>query len=174
VNPRPAVAGLVAAASLLLVAGCSADQPSSGSAAAPSTTATPDTPPITLDRMIDVARQAGFEPADIEEFRADYADVRQVVYTLKVTDSLWVEFESRDGGAAEEGWTGPYEVLDATTMRAGEKPCGPITYDYALADDELTLAMTDNQCIGPDGKVSPGELIAQTMIYQSAPFQRVG
>jgi len=124
--------------------------------------------------MADVARAAGFEPADIEAFRADYAGVSQVVYTVRATDSLWVEFESRDGGPAEEGWTGPYEVLDPSTMRAGEKPCGPITYDFSLAGDELTLAMTDNQCLGPDGTVAAGELIAQTTIYESAPFHRLG
>lgn len=184
-NPRTLAAALVAAASLLLVAGCSDDDTSSASdtttTTTPATTSgTPDltgtweTPPITLAHMVDVARQAGFEPADIEEFRAAYADVQEVVYTLKVTDTLWVEFESQDGGQAAEGWTGPYEVIDASTMRAGEKPCGPITYDYALTGDQLSLTMTDNQCIGPDGKVAPGELIAQTTIYQSAPFHRVG
>ncbi len=189
-NARPVTVGLVTVVSLLIVVGCSTDDRSSasdptstaratptreaGPATAPDLTGTWETPPIPVAHMVDVVARAGFEPAEVEAFRADYKDVQQVVYTLKVTDTLWVEFESRDGGQAEEGWTGPYQVLDDTTLRAGEKPCGPITYDVTLAGDELSLAMTDNQCVGPDGRVPAGELIAQTTIYQSAPFHRVG
>ena len=36
------------------------------------------------------------------------------------------------------------------------------------------LRMTDNQCYEADGHVPAGELIAQTTIYHSAPFHRIG
>lgn len=44
-------------------------------------------------------------------------------------------------------------------------PCGAITYQYSLAGDALTLDMVDDQC---DGGI--GELIAQTTIFETAPF----
>jgi hypothetical protein len=180
-----ATAGLVVAA--LLLAGCS----SSGKASSPATSPNPETPtatptpaskdslagtystdPIPVDHMVDVARHAGFEPKDLAEFRAGYDAVQDVVYTLKLTDGLWVVFETRDGGTAEETWSGPYQILDGSTVRAGAPPCGPITYDYAMSGDELSLDMTDDECF-EDGTVPAGELIAQTTIYESAPYHRI-
>ena len=191
---RTAFAGLLAA--LLVLAGCSSDRQDtatdradtsdkSPTSAAPTTEAvsgqsplagTYATDPITVSHMVDVARQAGFEEKDVAEFRDGYDGVQQVVFTLKLTDDLWVVFETRDGGTATDDWAGPYEVLDGTTVRAGEPPCGPITYDYSLAGDDLTLKLTDDACReGSDQESAPaGELIAQTTIYGSSPFHRIG
>ena len=189
---------LMVTASLTLLAGCSADEdpakvdpaqvaaPSPPSQATGTGTGAADagptnplsgayvTPPLTVSHMARVAHQAGYETADIDEYLAGLRAVQQVTYTLRLTDDLWVVFESRDGAAGEEVWSGPYQVLDESAVRAGGKPCGPITYDYNLATDELTLRMTDNQCYEADGHVPAGELIAQTTIYHSAPFHRIG
>ena len=63
-------------------------------------------------------------------------------------------------------------MLDVSTVRAGEPPCGPVT--YRLDGDELSLDMTDDQCFEGKDEVAVGELIAQTTIYESAPFRRIG
>ena len=44
--------------------------------------------------------------------------------------------------------------------------CGAITYEYGLDGDELTLDMVDDQCV----EGGEGELIAQTVIFESSPF----
>lgn len=189
-RPCSFAVAVAAAISFFLLPACSADKPlaagESNQAPDPSasTTAAADgqntlsgtyeTDPIPVGRMAKVARNAGFERADIEEYLAGLRDVRNVVYTIKLTDAFWVAFESRDGGTAADVWAGPYEVIDGSTVRAGKAPCGPITYDYTLDAEVLSLTMTDNQCVGSDGKVPAGELIAQTTIYQSAPYHRIG
>jgi hypothetical protein len=172
----------------LLLAGCSSSHEATAPAPAPApktaakTAASPganplagtySTDPIPVAHLVDVARRAGFEEKDVAEFRAGYDGVQDVVYTLKLTDELWVVFESRDGGTASDNWAGPYQILDDATVRAGAPPCGPITYDYELDGDELSLDMTDDQCF-EDGKVPAGELIAQTTIYESATYHRIG
>jgi hypothetical protein len=174
----------------LLVAGCSSSHEPTAQAPTPASTQAPtpktaassranplagtySTDPIPVAHLVDVARRGGFDKKDVAEFRAGYDGVQDVVYTLKLTDELWVVFESRDGGTATDDWAGPYQILDATTVRAGGPPCGPITYDYELDGDELSLDMTDDQCF-EDGKVPAGELIAQTTIYESGPYHRIG
>ena len=65
------------------------------------------------------------------------------------------------------GWRGTYEVVDDDTVIATD-PCGAITYDYTLDGDVLTLDMVDDEC----GTAASDELIAQTIIFESAPFTR--
>ena len=134
-----------------------------------------DSGTIPISRMKDVARDAGFKQQDIVEyFDENFGDAHDVVYTLKLSATQWVAFVTIDGGSAEETWSGPYEVVDASTVRAGAPPCGPITYDYTLQDDQLSLQVRDDDCPGPDGQVPAGELIAQTTIYETVPYTRVG
>lgn len=182
------------AAVLLLVAGCSTQpsnvaadpsNPPSGRPSAAVGTSVPATntlagtyatDPIAVSHMVNVAQRAGFEKQDVAQFRDSYAGVRQVVYTLKLTDDFWALFESRDGGPAGDAWSGPYRVLDAATISAGAPPCGPITYDYSFTGDVLSLDMTEDACReGSDQDAAPaGELIAQTTIYESASYHRIG
>ncbi len=132
------------------------------------------TPPITMARLRHVAVEAGFARRDVDDLLAGFGDTRHVVYTMKLHEGLWVTFETRDEETAQDSWSGPYEVLDDSTVRAGEPPCGPITYSYRLDGEELRLDMTDDQCFEGKDEVEVGELIAQTTIYESAPFRRIG
>ena len=63
------------------------------------------------------------------------------------------------------GWRGTYEVVDDDTVIATD-PCGAITYDYTLDGDVLTLDMVDDECGGAEDQ------LAQTIIFESAPFTR--
>ncbi len=125
--------------------------------------------------MARTAEQAGFRRSDIREYLAEnFPGAKRVVYSLKLVGGWWVVFNEIDGGSAEEAWSGPYQVVDGSTVEAGTPPCGPITYGYRLDGDVLTMDLQDDDCPGPDGQVPVGELIAQTIIYETDTFQRVG
>jgi hypothetical protein len=63
-------------------------------------------------------------------------------------------------------------VIDADTVVATD-PCGAITYDYVLHADELTIDMVADECRGLDEESPDGELIAQTILYETAPFAKI-
>lgn len=136
------------------------------------------TPTITVKQMSRAALRAGYDgytAGDVDEFlTSEFGDARGVVFTLELTADRWVAFQSVDDGPAEDIWAGPYEVVDDSTVVAGTPPCGPVTYDYRIDGDELVLEMTDNACVEPGGaETPPGELVGQTTLYQSAPFERI-
>ena len=58
-----------------------------------------------------------------------------------------------------------------TTLWSHHAPGTVITYDYAFDGEQLTLDMVDDQCGQCGGDV--GELIAQTIIFETAPFTLV-
>jgi hypothetical protein len=71
------------------------------------------------------------------------------------------------------GWEGDYRMVDEDTFQAGNDGSYYITYHYAIEGDKLTIDMTEDTC--PD--CTPGadllsEQIAQTVIYESAPFTK--
>lgn len=133
-----------------------------------------ETGPIAFAKFVTKAVDAGFDPARVDQFFAQYGATNPATLevTLRLTEGRWVEFESVDGGAPEIGWSGTYEVIDDDTVVATD-PCGAITYDYALDGDVLTLDMVDDQCQGFAGYDRDGELIAQTILFGTAPFTRV-
>lgn len=190
---RTAFTQVALAGSLLALAGCSSDtragdlaaepEAPTSSSSATTTPAEPDDPlagtyrsgSLSLTKMTDVARKAGFKAPDIREYLSEnFPGASRVVYSLKLVGGWWVVFNEIDDGSAEEAWSGPYHVVDGSTVVAGTPPCGPITYGYRLAGDVLSLDLQDDDCPGPDGTVPVGELIAQTIIYETDTFQRVG
>ena len=129
-----------------------------------------ETPPLTVDQLRRTALSAGFTQAQIED-NLGYEGVRSVTYTIQIRNGDWTEFDTVDRAPPKVGWNGPYDVIDGATVVAGEPPCGPITYDYRFVGDKLSIVVLDDACTGEE---LIGELIAQTVIYESAPFTRVG
>ena len=193
-STRTTVIWWALAGSLPAFAGCSSDAQSperavdaAAAEATPSGASTTPTEPddplagtyvtetLSLGAMAKTAKAAGFKAPDIREYLSDnFGDAKSVVYTLKLVDGWWVVFNAIDGGSAEEAWSGPYHVVDGSTVEAGTPPCGPITYGYRLEGDVLSMDLVQDDCPGPDGEVPPGELIAQTTIYETTTFQRLG
>jgi hypothetical protein len=187
-STRTLVAALAATAPLLVLAGCSGEKavPDTSAAAAPTTTSpapatedplagTYESASISMKQMTEAATAAGFRAADVHDYLAEnFAGAKRVVYSLKLDGGMWIVFGAIDGGSAEEMWSGPYRVVDGSTVQAGAPPCGPITYGYRLEGDVLALDLQDDDCPGPDGDVPLGELIAQTTIYESDTFRRLG
>jgi len=125
------------------------------------------TPDLTVDQLIAAGVAGGFSPAEVDEFPGWPADAERMVYTLKLEAGRWTLFESVDGGPADVGWAGAFEVIDDDTVVATDT-CGAITYRYSMQGNELILDMIEDECQAGD----LGELIAQTTIFETAPFTK--
>jgi hypothetical protein len=133
-----------------------------------------ETPPLTVAQLRATAVGAGLPEADVDDELSTYGDARAITYTLQLRGGTWTEFETIDAAAPSVEWSGPFDVLDAGTVVAGEPPCGPITYDYRLVGDQLSFVVLDDACLEGGDTAPIGELVAQTTIYQTAPFHRLG
>jgi hypothetical protein len=122
------------------------------------------TPELTREQLAAAALEAGFTEEDIDAFLDADGIEGTVQFALQLAAGGWTQRYAYDGGDEDVGWRGTYVVVDEDTVIATD-PCGPITYDYRIEGDELTLDMVDDRC---DGGV--GELIAQTIIFESSPF----
>lgn len=73
----------------------------------------------------------------------------------------------------EEGWDGLYRIVDGQTFEAGDLGTGYyITYHYALDGDQLTIDMIEDDYHNTSEADLQGELIAQTVIYETSPFTK--
>jgi hypothetical protein len=185
---RQAVTVLAVCAAGSLLAACggnpAADEAAATSEPGPTTAASPSsdsrlpegtyrTPELTVDQLVAAGVSAGFDQTAVEDHlaRGDGGE-RTAVLTLKLEAGRWTLFEAFDGRPAEMGWSGTYQVIDADTVVATD-PCGAITYDYVLHADELTIDMVVDECRGLDEESPDGELIAQTILYETAPFAKI-
>ena len=132
------------------------------------------TPALTVDQLRASALAAGFTPAEIDQNLHDGSGT--VTFTLQLKNGDWTEYEVKAGAPPAIGWSGPYVVTDSGTVVAGGPPCGPITYDYRMVGNQLNVVLLADACReGADQDAAPvGELIAQTVIYETVPFTRVG
>ena len=132
------------------------------------------TPRLTPDQLRETALAAGFTDSEVDEFVGQIADAASVRYTLQVGGGSGSLFEAIGDDAPAIGWSGPYDVVDAATVVAGEPPCRPITYDYRYDGRKVRFVVVEDECREGGATVPPGELFAQVTIYQSAPFTKVG
>ncbi len=123
------------------------------------------TPELAVEQVVATGVSAGFDQAAVQDFVTGVKG--SAVFTLKLEAGHWTLFEAYDGGPAEMEWSGTYRVIDADTVVAGD-PC-EITYDYALHADELTIDMVEDPCFPGE----EGEQIAQTVLYETAPFAKI-
>lgn len=99
-----------------------------------------------------------------------------LTFEVEIDDGRWFQTQIGGDGVPEFGWDGTYEIVDETTVVATD-PCGSITYRYSLDGDTLTVDMLEgkNECAASlGGDSGTGELLAQTLIYESTPFTRIG
>jgi hypothetical protein len=128
---------------------------------------------LSVEGMRRAALAAGYRAADVDDYLgSEFPELGSPTYTLELEGDSWIVNLSVDGGPPAVVWAGPYRVVDAATVVAGEAPCGPITYDYRLEEDALHVVVLDDDCI-EDGAVPVGEPIAQTMTYESGVFIRL-
>jgi hypothetical protein len=102
------------------------------------------TPELTRDQLLAAGVAAGFAEADVNAFLDADGIVDTTHYALRLAASGWTQYYAHDGAAEDVGWRGTYEVVDGDTVIATDS-CGPITYQYGLDGDELTLDMVDDE-----------------------------
>ena len=150
---------------------------SAGATTPPSTPAPGEAPAIpegryrtsaaTHDEVVAAGVAAGFSDADVSTFLDADGPWATASIELLLADGGWTQYVSVDDGPYDVGWRGTYRIVDEDTVVATD-PCGDITYQYVVDGDVLTLDMVDDQC---DGGIE--ELIAQSTIYETAPFMLV-
>jgi hypothetical protein len=196
--PRTITAIAIAAT---LMTACSAGQPAGSAsptgagpttpaAAAPTQTAPPSpssaateapptnlegtwvTEPTTCDQQTATLERAGFSADDMATAGFDPAACfghGSVFTILFAGDRLRV---IQDG---EVGWDGGFRIVDEDTFEAGDssKPGDfYLTYRYGLDGDTLTVDMVRDDYPTTSADELVGEQIAQTVIYETAPFER--
>ena len=182
---------------VLLAAGCGGTQPSPS--AAPATVAPPQaTPtaaaateappsvvpvsvldgtwtsgPTTCDQQKAAATAAGFSNDDLKAAGWDKATCGNVMFgsdfTVRFAGERLVHF-------ADDvvGWDGAFRVVDSDTFEAGDSAGAYyITYQFTIEGDQLTIDMVSDDYPASSPEELIGEQLAQTVIYESAPFTRV-
>lgn len=181
----------------LLVAGCGGTQPSPSiappSAAPPEATptapaatqTTPSPAPVsvlegtwaagatTCDQQNAAVSAAGFTKADLEAAGWDKATCANLMhgsaFTVRFAGERLVHFSDD-----VVGWDGIFRVVDADTFEAGDSGAGYyITYQFTIDGDQLTIDMVRDDYPAASPEELVGEQLAQTVIYETAPFTRV-
>jgi peptide/nickel transport system substrate-binding protein len=71
------------------------------------------------------------------------------------------------------GWSGQYRIVDEDTFEAGDDGSYYITYKFSIDGDQLIIDMIQDGCPPCESEADLwGERIAQTVIYESAPFTK--
>jgi hypothetical protein len=130
------------------------------------------TPETTCEEQHAALGAAGFSPADLETAGWDEETCGGMMhgarFTIRFVGDRLVAFNDD-----VTGWDGHFRIVDADTFEAGDA-AGDfyITYDYALDGDELTIDMVRNEFPTSSEAELIGERVAQTVIYETAPFRR--
>lgn len=81
-------------------------------------------------------------------------------------DGKMDQYVAADGGPLELGWVGTYTLIDDHTIEAVELSTRTrIVYEFTLHDGILTMDVVSDD--------DPGDLAAQTAIFETLPFTRV-
>ena len=112
--------------------------------------------------------KAGFTSAQLAsaQWTATCGGLATTTYTIRFRDGKLVEFQDHS-----VGWEGLYKITDDHTFVAGDQGSLYITYHFVISGDRLTIDMVSDDF--PGGDPTFGEFVAQTSIYESAPFTRV-
>jgi hypothetical protein len=91
---------------------------------------------------------------------------------LTFEDGQMVHTSAVEGGEPEVGWSGAYEVVDRNTFIAGDPGDLYIEYTYSIEGDQLVIDMVRDDYPAVSEEEFAGEIYAQTVVYESAPFTR--
>jgi hypothetical protein len=88
---------------------------------------------------------------------------------LVIQDGFWIQTAQVDTGQQEVGWSGTYRISGPGEIEAGDTDCTN-TYRFTLSEDTLALRILSDE--GPPPMCGPRDMIAQTAIFDVAPFIR--
>jgi hypothetical protein len=94
--------------------------------------------------------------------------------TIELTfeNGQMVHTSSVEGAEPEVGWSGRYEIVDEDTFVAGDTGDLYIEYTFSIDGDQLEIDMVRDDYPTVSEEELAGEIYAQTVIYESAPFTR--
>jgi hypothetical protein len=129
------------------------------------------TAPMRRSDVMRVVARAGVGRHDAREFFFSKALPFDPVIRegLIIQDRFWVQTAENGAGEQETGWTGTFEVLNGHRIAATGYGC-TITYQYELVGDTLSLQVLNET--GPSRECGRGDIVAQTAIFNPAPFVR--
>ncbi len=131
------------------------------------------TSPITRPQLIATLRARGFGTGDVHRFFEDLGTFSHTVrFGIHVEKGgLWTQYAQRDQRAAEVGWSGAYRATAPGELAALGYGC-TITYGIHQSQGRVEMRVLDER--GPSLPATCGhrDLVAQTAIYESAPFKR--
>lgn len=157
-------------AATLPVSGTSAESASPSQASADPLEGNWVLDPVVCEKSKAAIANAGYTADDIPT--ATGAEVCAYdVFELRFLDGQLVIVHDGD-----VGWDGTYSVSNDRTFTAGDTGDEYITYRYEIDGDLLTIDMVKDDC--PESVCATkadrlGENLVQTMIYETAPFERV-
>lgn len=122
-----------------------------------------------LERQAAVA--AGIEP-ELTSNEEQFGGAGPITVVLTFEDGQMIHTAAPEGVEPEVGWSGVYEIVDDDTFVAGDTGNLYIEYTYAVDGDQLFIDMVRNDYPTVSQEELAGEIYAQTVIYESAPFTR--
>jgi hypothetical protein len=124
------------------------------------------TPEVTRDQLVAAAVDAGFPEEEVQSWldAALPGFEGTLAFGLRIADGNWSQYQIVNGGLAEVGSQGTYEIIDNDTMTATELPphACQVTYTYKLDGEQLTIDAVD--------ACNEDLLLVITFIYEAAPF----
>jgi hypothetical protein len=172
----------------LVIVGCGGTQPSATQSptspgSSPTATAVTSASPAsvlegtwatsetTCEQQNAALTAAGFSSADLELAEWDAATCGGMMhgsqFTIRFADERLVAFQDD-----VIGWDGTFRIVDSGTFEAGDQGDLYITYEYTIDGDELVIDMVRDDYPTSSEAELMGERIAQTVIYETAPFER--
>ncbi len=131
------------------------------------------THPITRSTIESTLREAGFSRRQAARyyFGPGLRFDRWIRQGLVVQDGFWFQTAESDTGKREAGWSGSFTVTGPHTVQAKGYGC-TITYSFSVSGRTLYLHVIGET--GSSAECGPGDLVAQTAIFDPAPFVSAG
>ena len=126
---------------------------------------------ITPELEEQAALTAGIEP-ELTSHEDLFGGAGPITVVLTFEDGQMIHTTAPEGVEPEVGWSGLYEIVDDDTFVAGDTGDLYIEYAYAIDGDQLVIDMVRNDYPTVSEEELAGEIYAQTVIYESAPFTR--
>lgn len=130
------------------------------------------TRPVTRAHLMEVLTEAGFTRREATKHYFDALTIpfdRSIRQGLVIQDGFWFQTARNAAGEEEAGWGGNFVVMGPRTVQASDNVC-MITYRFTLSGDVLRLRVLHD--VGSRAECHTSDLIAQTAIYNAAPFIR--
>ena len=128
---------------------------------------------LSRQEVMQTILDAGYSRKLAREYYFDHIPIftTEVRQGLLLQDGFWIQTARVGSGEQEAGWSGTYEVTRSDRVIATGYGC-TITYRYDVSGETLTLEVLSET--GDSPECGAGDLVAQTAIFESAPFVRDG